>query len=190
MFDFEEPKDCAPEFAAALLSLKQCAIRDELEISQLAAPTGIADHSIAFSAELKSSTSEVSGKLGTGRFVLFWSPKPQENWTSNFRVVCFARSPYESDIGRENDGVDFTWDWLTESLTNSGAEHEALAGTTTRIISTGHGLMDQQSEHAEIEIRASWSPSSTEIRKHIEAWQNLVCVMSGFEIAPGVKKIA
>jgi hypothetical protein len=86
--------------------------------------------------------------------------------------------------------VDFTWDWLTESLTNSGADHEALAGTTTRIISTGHGLMDQQSEHAEIEIRASWSPSSPDIRKHIEAWQNLVCVMSGFDIAPGVKKIA
>lgn len=190
MFEFEEPEAPAAEFAAALLSLKQSAIREELEINQLAAPSDIATHAIAFSAELKSSTSEVSGKLGTGRFVLFWSPEPQENWTSNFRVVCFARSPLESDIGRESDGVDVTWDWLTSALTNSGAEHSALAGTTTRIISTGHGMMDQQSEHAEIEIRASWSPSGTDIRKHIEAWQNLVCVMSGFAIAPGVQNIA
>jgi hypothetical protein len=189
MFDFEASESPAPEFAAALLSLKQSAVREELILEQLASPQDIATHSIAFSAELKSDTSEVSGKLGTGRFVLFWSPEPQENWASNFRVICFARSPLESDIGREIDGVDVTWDWLTSALTNSGAEHSALAGTTTRIISTGHGLMDQQSEHAEIEIRASWSPLSTEIRKHFEAWQNLVCVMSGFSIAPGVQKI-
>jgi len=190
MFEFEVPKEVAPEFDAALLSLKQLALRDELEITQLAAPKDIAEHAIAFSAELKSDTSEVSGKLGTGRFVLFWSPKPQENWTSNFRVVCFARSPLETDIGRELDGVDVTWDWLTEALSNSAAEHSALAGTTTRIISTGHGLMEHESEHAEIEIRASWSPTNTDVRRHMEAWQNLICVMSGHSIAPGVQKIA
>ncbi|MFM6977464.1 MAG: DUF3000 family protein [Micrococcales bacterium] len=189
MIDFEEPAEPAVEFAAALISIKQSGIRDELVITQLAAPQDIATHAIAFSAELKSATSEVSGKLGTGRFVLFWSPKPQENWTSNFRVVCFARSPLESDIGRESDGVDVTWDWLTSALNNSGAEHSALAGTTTRIISTGHGLMDTQSDHAEIEIRASWSPTGTDIGKHLEAWQNLVCVMSGYQIAPGVQNI-
>ncbi len=190
MFEFEEPAQCAPEFAAALLSLKQSNLREELELVQLASPQDIAEHSLAFSAELKSDTSEVSGKLGTGRFVVFWSPKPQENWTSNFRVVCFARSPLETDIGREIDGVDVTWEWLTEALSNSGAEHAALAGTTTRIISTGHGLMDQQSEHSEIEIRASWSPATTDLRRHLEAWQNLVCAMSGYSIAPGVQKIA
>lgn len=190
MFEFEEPEAPAAEFAAALLSLKQSSIRDELEIEQLASPQDIATHSIAFSAQIKSPTSEVSGKLGTGRFVLFWSPEPQENWTSNFRIVCFARSPLETDIGRESDGVDVTWDWLTSALTISGADHSALAGTTTRIISTGHGMMDQQSEHAEIEIRASWSPTSTDIRKHLEAWQNLVCVMSGYSIAPGVQNLS
>lgn len=189
MFEFEGPEAPTAEFEAALLSLKQSAVRDELIIEQLAAPQDIATHAIAFSASLKTNTAELSGKLGTGRFVLFWSPEPQENWASNFRVVCFARSPLESDIGRDFDGVDVTWDWLTSSLSNSGADHSALAGTTTRIISTGHGLMDQQSEHAEIEIRASWSPIGTDARKHFEAWQNLVCVMSGFSIAPGVQNI-
>jgi hypothetical protein len=189
VFDFEEPEAPAAEFAAALLSIRQSTLREELVVAQLAAPGDIATHAIAFSAELKSETSEVSGKLGTGRFVVFWSPEPQENWTSNFRVVCFARSPLETDIGRESDGVDVTWDWLTSALNNSGAEYSALAGTTTRIISTGHGMMDQQSEHAEIEIRASWSPVGTDIRRHLEAWQNLVCVMSGYAIAPGVQNI-
>ena len=189
MFEFEMPADAVGEFGVALLSLKQSALRNELEIEQLAAPVGVAEKAIAFSANVQSEKSEISGNLGTGRFVLFWSAEPQENWTSNFRVVCFARSPLESDIGRETDSVDVTWDWLTEALTNSGAKQSALAGTTTRIISTGHGLMDQESEHAEIEIRASWSPLSTDIHSHFEAWQNLICVMSGFSIAPGVNKI-
>ena len=184
------PSDVSGEFGAALLSLKQSASREELKIEQLAAPVGVADQAIAFAATVLSDTPEISGNLGTGRFVLFWSPEPQENWTSNFRVVCFARSPLESDIGRENDSVDVTWDWLTEALSNSGASQSALAGTTTRIISTGHGLMDQESEHAEIEIRASWSPLNTDMHAHFEAWQNLICVMSGFSIAPGVNKLS
>lgn len=187
MFEFEEPEGAAPEFAAAVLSLKQASLRSELELQQLAAPQDIATHALAFSAELKSD--QVSGQLGTGRFVVFWSPEPQENWASNFRVVCFARSPLESDIGADADGVDVTWDWLTSALNNSGAEHSALAGTTTRIISTGHGLMGMQDQHSEIEIRASWSPLGTDLKRHIEAWQNLVCVMSGFPIAAGVQNI-
>jgi len=59
MFEFEVPKEVAPEFDAALLSLKQLALRDELEITQLAAPKDIAEHAIALSAELESDTSEV-----------------------------------------------------------------------------------------------------------------------------------
>lgn len=190
VLELDIPDGVAAEFAAAVLSIKHSASRSELEIQQLASPQDIATHSIAFSAEIASETSEVSGALGTGRFVLFWSPEPQENWASNFRVVCFARSPLETDIGREADSSDVLWQWMTSSLANSGAEFSALAGTTTRIISSGHGMMEKESEHAEIEIRASWSPLGTEIHRHFEAWQNLICVMSDLPIAPGVQDLA
>jgi hypothetical protein len=187
MLELEIQDGVATEFAAAIMDLQHSAVRAELEIEQIASPDDIAKHSIAFAAEIKDSQPGI--KSGTGRFVLFWSPEPQENWTSNFRVVCFARSPLESDIGRESDSADVTWDWLTTTLANSGAEFAALAGTTTRIISSGHGMMEHQTEHAEIEIRASWSPSNTELHRHFEAWQNLICVMSDYPIAPGVENI-
>lgn len=184
-----EDKNLPAEFQAAVLSIRAASNRTELLIEELAAPSDIATHAIAFSAEVNSETSEVPGNLGTGRFVLFWSPKPQENWTTNFRVVCFARSPLETDIGADDESSEHTWDWLTDALKIAGAEHSAIAGTTTRIISSGHGLMENEKQHAELEMRASWSPHSTDLGRHFEAWQNVVCMMSGFPLTPGVAEI-
>jgi hypothetical protein len=174
---------------AAMLSIRSSALREELLVEEIDAPTGIADHAIAFSAGVKSETSEVSGNLGTGRFVMFWSSVPQENWTTNFRIVCFARSPLESNIAADAESTDITWDWLTDALAIAGAEHSALAGTTTRIVSSGHGMMSSEADHAEIELRASWSPHGTEIGRHFVAWQNVVSVMSGFTLTPGVGEV-
>ncbi|MTA92198.1 MAG: DUF3000 family protein, partial [Actinobacteria bacterium] len=41
-----------------------------------------------------------------------------------------------------------------------------------------------QSDHAELEIRASWSPTNTNAAAHLEAWQDLVCIMSGLPNLP------
>ena len=75
---------------------------------------------------------------------------------------------------------DVSWDWLTESLARHGADFDHEAGTATRIISSGFGSLSGQSDHAELELRASWSPLGGEMAAHLEAWQDLVCVMSGF----------
>lgn len=177
------------DFQAAALSIRATANRVELEVEEIEAPKDIADHALAFSSVVKSPTSEVAGTLGTGRFVLFWSATPQENWTTNFRVVCFARSPLETNIAIDTASADITWDWLTEALALAGAEHSALAGTTTRIVSSGHGMMSAEADHAEIELRASWSPHGTEVGRHFAAWQNTVSVMSGFPLNPGVGEV-
>lgn len=174
---------------AAALSIRAIEPRAELEVEEIEAPNGIADYAIAFSAGVKSETSEVSGNLGTGRFVMFWSSTPQENWTTNFRVVCYARSPLEINIAADAESTDITWDWLTDALSIAGAEHSALAGTTTRIVSSGHGMMSSESDHAEIELRASWSPHGTDLGRHFQAWQNVVSVMSGFTLTPGVGEV-
>lgn len=185
----EEIEQTPADVQSALLSIRAASIRPELEVEEIEAPSGIADHAIAFSCIVKSKTSEVSGTLGTGRFVMFWSSTPQENWTTNFRVVCFARSPLETDIGSEAESTDITWDWLTDALALAGAEQSALAGTTTRIVSSGHGMMSDEADHAEIELRASWSPHGTDIGRHFSAWQNVVGAMSGFTLSPGVGEI-
>jgi hypothetical protein len=50
-------------------------------------------------------------------------------------------------------------------------------------------MMSAEADHAEIELRASWSPHGTEIGRHFTAWQNIVGVMSGFPLNPGVGEV-
>lgn len=185
----EKSKDSA-EFKAAELSLRATLNRLELDVQEIPAPKEIAESSIAFAASVRTDRDHDHSPAGTGRFVLFWSPEPQENWTTRFRIVVYARSPLETDIGVNEDSSELVWAWLLDALKFSGAEHSALAGTTTRIISNGHGDLSKENQHAEIELRASWSPHGIEMGQHFLAWQNLICAMSDLPVTPGVEKLS
>lgn len=184
MIDFETPEGAPAEFMLAMSSLKNAATRDELIIEQIAAPGRLAKFEIAFSAQVDATAAGVSSDLGTGRFILLWDEQEPEPWQSKFRVITFAKSPLETNIGADELISDVAWAWLTESLENRNASYIAEAGTATRIISSGYGALSNQSDHAELEIRASWSPTNTNAAAHLEAWQDLVCIMSGLPNLP------
>lgn len=184
MIDFEIPEGAPAEFLLAMSSLKTASTRDELIIEQIAAPGRLAKFEIAFSAQVDATAAGVSSDLGTGRFILLWDEQEPEPWQSRFRVITFAKSPLETNIGADELISDVAWAWLTESLANRNADFIAEAGTATRIISSGYGALSNQSDHAELEIRASWSPTSTNAAAHLEAWQDLVCIMSGLPNLP------
>ena len=184
MIDFKTPEGAPAEFMLAMSSLKNAATRDELIIEQIAAPGRLAKFEIAFSAQVDATAAGVSSDLGTGRFILLWDEQEPEPWQSKFRVITFAKSPLETNIGADELISDVAWAWLTESLENRNASYIAEAGTATRIISSGYGALSNQSDHAELEIRASWSPTNTNAAAHLEAWQDLVCIMSGLPNLP------
>ena len=164
--------------------LRSASVREELVLEQIEAPGKLAKHEVAFSANVDASATDVASDLGTGRFVLLWDPEEPEPWQSRFRVITFAKSPLETDIGADEQISDVAWAWLTEALHNRQADFIAEAGTATRIISSGYGALSNQSDHAELEIRSSWSPTNTNAAAHLEAWQDLVCIMSGFPNLP------
>ena len=179
------------EFRLAVESLRAASVRDELVLQQIDAPGKLAKHEVAFSANIDAASTDVATDLGTGRFVLLWDPEEPEPWGSRFRVITFAKSPLETDIGADEQIADVAWAWLTEALQNRHANFIAEAGTATRIISSGYGALSNQSDHAELEIRASWSPVDTNANAHLEAWQDLVCIMSGLPNLPaGVSSFA
>ncbi len=185
MIDFEPQETASAEFRLALETLRNAKIRDELIVEEILAPPKLATHSIAFSASIAApAIKDVSTDLGTGRFVLLWEPEAQDGWSSRFRVICFAKSPLETNIGADESVSDVSWAWLTEALDNRRAAFSAAAGTATRIISSGYGSLAGQSDHAELEMRASWSPTTVMAASHLEAWQDLVCIMSGFPHLP------
>ena len=188
--DISVSPDVSPEFQAAVDALRSAEMREEIHLKQIEEPAKLATHAIAFSAHIIEELA-TPADAGTGRFVLLWEPEMQEQWGSRFRVVCFAKSPLETNIGADELGSDIAWAWLTDSLSNRHAEYGNAAGTATRIISSGYGSLATQADHAELEVRASWSPKSYEVGSHLEAWQDMVCIMSGFAHLPqGVSSIS
>jgi len=184
VIEVEIDEGAPAEFKLAVESLRAAAVRDELVIQQIDAPGKLAKHEVAFSANVDATATDVATDLGTGRFVLLWDPEEPEPWQSRFRVITFAKSPLETDIGADEQITDVAWAWLTEALENRHASFIAEAGTATRIISSGYGALSNQDDHAELEIRASWSPVDTNANAHLEAWQDLVCIMSGLPNLP------
>jgi hypothetical protein len=179
MVEVKQQSGVSPEFALALESLRSVVERPEVEIKQILAPEDLAKHSVAFSCDVRADSAHEKIDLGTGRIVVLWDKAPQEAWGSNFRVVMFAKSPLETDIGADEYSAGVTWAWLISALEENGASYNAEAGTATRVISVGYGSLANQKDHSEVELRASWSPTDLNLAAHMNAWQNLICMMSG-----------
>lgn len=182
MIEIEQNTGSA-EFLAAVHDFTQASTRDELTISQIDAPAKLAKEAIAFAADVSSEHIHDNSDHGTGRLVLLHEPTPNPQWGGNFRIIVFAKSPLETHIGADEEISDVAWAWLMEALHNRGAEFSHEAGTTTRIISSGFGSLAGQSDHAELEMRSSWSPIGS-LTPHLEAWQDLICMMSGHPLFP------
>ena len=106
-------------------------------------------------------------------------PDSAEQWGADFRVVCFAQAPLELEIGEDALLADVTWSWLMDALENRGARFTAPSGTATKTISTGFGTLRAHGSGAQVELRASWTPTDAQFDKHVEAWAELLCLLAG-----------
>lgn len=171
------------EFLTALDQFALVEGRHELSVTEIPAPSKLAKEAIAFGADMRGDHVTEHADAGTGRLVMLHEPKPSEQWGGNFRIIAFAKSPLETHIGADEEISHVAWAWLMEALYNRGAQFSHEAGTTTRIISSGFGSLSGQSDHAELEMRASWTPKG-DFGPHLEAWQDLICMMSGYPLLP------
>ncbi len=171
-------------FAAALDSIKRAKIRPELVVNEIPAPGQLAPYSIALAADVTPARHGADSELGTGRFILLYDVEEPEPWGGPFRVVCFAQAPLETEIGLDPFLADVAWSWLVDALDARGAAYSAASGTATKIISTGFGELASQGDGAQIELRASWSPTQTDISAHVEGWGELLCMLAGLPPTP------
>lgn len=189
MLELSDVTDTAAEFQLAVMSLRQASIRADLNVIEIPSPDKLARHSIALAANVGAEAHNPTADAGTGRFVLLNSEQPQDGWGGNFRVICFAKSPLETDIGQDEMITEVCWAWLLDALKTRGAKFSNEAGTITRVISEGFGSISGQSDHAELELRASWTPADSNFSAHLEAWQDLLCMMSGLPPEASIARI-
>jgi hypothetical protein len=166
-------------FASAVESLRAAVLRPELAITEITAPSQIAPWSFALAADVTPARHGEDSDLGTSRFVLLYDPAVPDAWGSEFRIICFAQAPLESEIGVDPFLSAVTWSWLVDALDGRGANYDQVSGTATRILSTGFGELESQPDGAQIELRASWSPKDISMAAHVEGWSELVCMLAG-----------
>lgn len=163
-------------FTSFISPLRNLAVRAEFNIVQIPAPKGIAPESVAISIEV---SHELSVDHGVSRLVFCRDDTSPEGWHGPYRIIGYAKSAIELDMARDEYFEELPWQWLLESLRRVGAGLQHEAGTTTTVISTGHGNLVAQPQHAEVEIRASWSPSSGDARQHTLGWIETLALISG-----------
>ena len=166
-------------FAAAVESVRRASTRDDLSVSEMPAPGGLAPRALALAGDVVGASGRADAELGTGRFVLLHDESEPEAWGGAFRVVCFAQAPLETDLALDPFVADVAWSWLVDSLAARGAAHHAASGPAPKVLSTGYGELASQGDGAQLELRASWTPTTTDLAPHLEAWSELICTLAG-----------
>jgi Protein of unknown function (DUF3000) len=181
-----------PAFDAAVAAIRGIRLRPELEWQEAPAPTRVAPHSLAITADVVVGDAE----LATGRLVLLHDPAGHEAWQGTFRFVAYARADMDAEMVGDPLLGRVAWEWLTEALAGRGALYRAASGTVTRVSSEPFGGMADDPARAELEIRASWTPESADgsgtvdVVPHVHAWGDLLAVSAGLPSLPtGVAQI-
>jgi hypothetical protein len=172
------------EFSDAVASAAQATLRPELRVVETAAPEGLAPFHLAWAADVEPTQTTSDEEYGTGRLVFLCDPERPEAWGSAYRMVVFAQAPVDPSMGADQFLPNVAWSWLMDALDTRGAEYHHAAGTTTTVLSTGFGELAGDSQGAQVEVRASWSPTSSNLKPHLEAWSEFVCMLAGFPPTP------
>ncbi len=172
----------AQTFADAVAAVTSTRFRSDLVVREIHAPVGLAPNAYALAADVRPEPGEDESAYGTGRFVLLHDDSHPDAWEGPWRVVCFAQAPLENEIGSDPLMADVTWSWLIDALASRGAEYRAISGTATKTLSKGFGGLAAEGDGAQVELRASWSPTD-HVGAHVEAWAELVCMLAG--LPPG-----
>ncbi|MBD3941015.1 DUF3000 domain-containing protein [Microbacterium sp. NEAU-LLC] len=183
----QRPPAAPGSFEQAAAAVRAIVFRDDLTVTEITAPQGLAPDALAIAGDVRSTPDDTEAPYGTGRLVLLHDPEEPAPWNGAWRIVCFAQAPLEPEIGIDPLLADVAWTWLTDALKSRRAAHHSASGTATKTLSKGFGSLASEGDGAQIELRASWSPEG-DIAPHVEAWAELLCMLAG--LPPGSEGIA
>ena len=163
-------------FRAAVTSLTATTVRREVRVEPLRPPQRLAPWSYAISAEVRSGAGE---ELATGRLVLLHDPDGAEAWDGVLRLVAFASAELDPQMGTDEMLPAVGWSWLIGALDERGAAYRAAGGTVTQTTSTRFGDIAGPQTAVALELRASWTADTADMRPHLSAFVDLLCLAAG-----------
>jgi hypothetical protein len=164
------------EFREAVSSLQRTVLRPEARVEPIRPPQRLAPWSHALAAEVRDSDGT---ELSSGRLVLLYDPDGAEAWDGVLRLVAFASAEMEPDIAGDPLLPEVGWSWLTEALTERGADYLAAGGTVTQTTSTRFGDLHGPRTSVALELRGSWTARTTELGPHLLGFVDMLCTAAG-----------
>ncbi|MBL6274651.1 DUF3000 domain-containing protein [Micromonospora fiedleri] len=168
-------------FARAVAGLRSATPRPEICLEEIGAPQRLAPYAFALSASVLRDGDEVT----TGRLILLHDPVGHEAWQGTLRLVTYVTAELESDLAADPLLPGVAWTWLTDALDAQEADYRAIGGTVTQTMSNRFGDLAGPPATADIEIRASWTPTDGDLTSHLYAWCTLLASTAGLP-PPGV----
>lgn len=176
------PTSAPPEaFTHAVAGLRAAAPREEILLEETAAPQRLAPYSFALAATVLRDGDEVA----TGRLILLHDPAGHEAWQGNLRLVTLVTAELDADMAADPLLPEVAWTWLTDGLEQHAAAYTAIGGTVTQTASTRFGELAGPEPTADLEMRASWTPTSTDSTAHLYGWCAMLASTAGLP-PPGV----
>lgn len=184
----------ANAFERLIDQLRTFTPRSEVTLIEVPAPQKLATFAFAFSADVSNGLlGDEEDEVANGRFVLLHEPGGQATWDGDFRCVTFVSADVDPVMQEDPLLPEVGWSWFLESLERNGCSFNSPSGTVTRVSSASFGKLSPRNDEAEIEIRASWTPTISDpsvLMKHIESWCNLISEVAGLPPLPeGVSAI-
>lgn len=179
------PSTAVPmSFTHAVTALRSVQPRPEIILEEIAAPQRLAPFAYALSAYVQQGDDEAAN----GRLILLHDPAGHEAWQGTLRLVTYVTAGLEPDIATDPLLPAVGWSWLTDSLEANGARYRAIGGAVTQTLSTRFGDIADAAAAADIEIRASWTPVTSDLEPHLAGWCALLASTAGLP-PPGVSAL-
>jgi hypothetical protein len=168
--------DSGQFFRDAVASLRSVPARDEITVTEIRAPRGLAPYASAAAMECRGPGEQYA----TGRLILLYDPEGQAAWgDGSLRVVAYVRADVDAEVAVDPLLPEVAWSWLTDALERHAAAYTALGGTVTRTSSSRFGELGGDRHADDVELRASWTPPEAVLAPHAEAFYELLAVAGG-----------
>ncbi|HEX8303566.1 MAG TPA: DUF3000 domain-containing protein [Jatrophihabitans sp.] len=180
--DADAVPSSAPEpFRTAISTLLTTTVRPQARVERIRPPQRLAPWTFAVAVDIvPTGSSSASGpEPATGRLVVLYDPDGSEAWDGEIRLVAYAQADLAPDMAGDPLLPAVGWSWLTEALEQRSAAHTAVGGTVTQTTSTRFGDVHGPTSTTQLELRGSWTATSTDLSPHLLAFVDLLCVAAG-----------
>lgn len=175
------------DFSAAVESMHAAKLRPEITLGTIRPPQRPAPYSHAVGLEVERPQETKPGEAipvdsegdAFGRLILLHSPDAEEAWEGSMRLVAYIQADMDDAVASDPLLPDVAWQWLNESLDETGAGFTNLGGTVTSTASVRFGEIGGPPRAYQLEMRASWTAEGIDLAAHVEAFAKVLAHVAG-----------